>query len=179
MRSTPAILSGAFLPGFLGLAGGAMLYVISGEMIPETHSHGYEKPATLLHGRGHQRRGSGIGVPLPSIRPEIRPAADRRAIAECWLCCLYRRWPDQVFITECDGCELLVTPSHCCNYNLGVFCLVSGEIRCTDYQGTRVVLNIFPSLDTPVCATSVRRFNKEAAELPDVKIINVSIVLSF
>ena len=39
-------LSGAFLPGFLGLAGGAMLYVISGEMIPETHSHGYEKPAT-------------------------------------------------------------------------------------------------------------------------------------
>ena len=39
-------LSGAFLPGFLGLAGGAMLYVISGEMIPEPHSHGYEKPAT-------------------------------------------------------------------------------------------------------------------------------------
>lgn len=30
----------------LGLAGGAMLYVISDEMIPETHAHGYEKPAT-------------------------------------------------------------------------------------------------------------------------------------
>ncbi len=42
-------LSGAFLPGFLGLAGGAMLYVISGEMIPETHSHGYEnRPLMLL-----------------------------------------------------------------------------------------------------------------------------------
>jgi ZIP family zinc transporter len=32
---------------FLGLAGGAMLYVVSDEMIPETHSHGYEKPATF------------------------------------------------------------------------------------------------------------------------------------
>ena len=62
------------------------------------------------------------------------------------------------------------------------FTLVSSdlrEIRCTDYQGTRVVLNIFPSLDTPVCATSVRRFNKEATELPDVKIINVSMDLPF
>lgn len=62
------------------------------------------------------------------------------------------------------------------------FTLVSSdlrEIRCTDYQGTRVVLNIFPSLDTPVCATSVRRFNKEATEFPDVKIINVSMDLPF
>lgn len=30
----------------LSAAGGAMLYVISDEMIPETHSHGYQKPAT-------------------------------------------------------------------------------------------------------------------------------------
>ena len=39
-------ISGALMPILLGLAGGAMLYVISDEMIPETHSHGYEKPAT-------------------------------------------------------------------------------------------------------------------------------------
>lgn len=39
-------LSEIFLPSMLGLAGGAMLYVISDEMIPETHAHGYEKPAT-------------------------------------------------------------------------------------------------------------------------------------
>lgn len=39
-------LSGMFLPGLLGLAGGAMLYVISDEMIPETHAHGFQKPAT-------------------------------------------------------------------------------------------------------------------------------------
>ena len=36
----------AILPGMLGLAGGAMLYVISDEMIPETHAHGYQKQAT-------------------------------------------------------------------------------------------------------------------------------------
>lgn len=39
-------ISGVFLPALLGMAGGAMLYVISDEMIPETHAHGFEKPAT-------------------------------------------------------------------------------------------------------------------------------------
>jgi len=39
-------LSGMFLPTLLGMAGGAMLYVISDEMIPETHAHGHQKPAT-------------------------------------------------------------------------------------------------------------------------------------
>ena len=36
----------SLLPTVTALAGGAMLYVISDEMIPETHSHGFEKPAT-------------------------------------------------------------------------------------------------------------------------------------
>ncbi len=36
----------AFLPVMLGFAGGAMLYVTSDEMIPETHAHGYQKQAT-------------------------------------------------------------------------------------------------------------------------------------
>lgn len=39
-------LSSALLPFLLALAGGAMLYVVSDEMIPETHAHGYEKIAT-------------------------------------------------------------------------------------------------------------------------------------
>lgn len=39
-------ISELLLPGMLGLAGGAMLYVISDEMIPETHSHGFQKEAT-------------------------------------------------------------------------------------------------------------------------------------
>ena len=39
-------ISSLLLPFMLSLAGGSMLYVISDEMIPETHSHGYQKPAT-------------------------------------------------------------------------------------------------------------------------------------
>lgn len=39
-------ISEALLPALTALAGGAMLYVISDEMIPETHSHGFEKHAT-------------------------------------------------------------------------------------------------------------------------------------
>ena len=40
-------LSEVLLPPLMGVAAGAMLYVISDEMIPETHSHGYQKPATF------------------------------------------------------------------------------------------------------------------------------------
>ncbi len=39
-------ISEKFLPAMLAFAGGAMLYVVSDEMIPETHAHGYEKIAT-------------------------------------------------------------------------------------------------------------------------------------
>lgn len=39
-------LSTSMLPVMLGFAGGAMLYVTSDEMIPETHAHGYQKQAT-------------------------------------------------------------------------------------------------------------------------------------
>ena len=39
-------VSQALLPVMLGFAGGAMLYVTSDEMIPETHAHGYQKQAT-------------------------------------------------------------------------------------------------------------------------------------
>lgn len=39
-------ISASLLPTVTALAGGAMLYVISDEMIPETHAHGFEKPAT-------------------------------------------------------------------------------------------------------------------------------------
>jgi len=52
-------------------------------------------------------------------------------------------------------------------------------ISCSDYSGKRIVLNIFPSLDTPVCAASVRRFNAAAASLPDTAVICVSMDLPF
>jgi len=41
------------------------------------------------------------------------------------------------------------------------------------------VLNIFPSLDTGVCAASVRMFNKRAAEKPGVTVLNISMDLPF
>jgi len=39
-------ISQILLPVMLAMAGGAMLYVVSDEMIPETHAHGYQKVAT-------------------------------------------------------------------------------------------------------------------------------------
>jgi thiol peroxidase len=49
----------------------------------------------------------------------------------------------------------------------------------TDLQGRKVVLNIFPSLDTDVCAASVRRFNAEAAKRDNVTVVCVSEDLPF
>ena len=48
-----------------------------------------------------------------------------------------------------------------------------------DYLGKRVVLNIFPSVDTGICANSVRTFNKAAAELQNVLVLNISRDLPF
>ncbi len=48
-----------------------------------------------------------------------------------------------------------------------------------DLKGKRVVLNIFPSLDTGVCASSVRKFNKLAASLHDTVVLAVSKDLPF
>lgn len=53
------------------------------------------------------------------------------------------------------------------------------ELSLSDLKGKRVVLNVFPSLDTPVCANSVRRFNKEAASLPNTVVLAVSKDLPF
>ncbi len=48
-----------------------------------------------------------------------------------------------------------------------------------DYRGKTVVLNIFPSIDTSVCAASVRRFNQEAAARPDTVVLCISADLPF
>ena len=53
------------------------------------------------------------------------------------------------------------------------------DVSLTDYAGKRVVLNIFPSIDTPVCAASVKRFNEEAAKLGDAVVLCVSADLPF
>ena len=53
------------------------------------------------------------------------------------------------------------------------------DVARADLSGARVVLNIFPSIDTGVCAASVRRFNELAAALPDTRVVCVSAALPF
>jgi thioredoxin-dependent peroxiredoxin len=52
-------------------------------------------------------------------------------------------------------------------------------VSLSDYAGQRLVLNIFPSIDTPTCAASVRRFNAEASGLDNATVLNVSMDLPF
>jgi len=49
----------------------------------------------------------------------------------------------------------------------------------SDFKGTKLVLNIFPSIDTATCATSVRTFNAEASKLENVKVLCISRDLPF
>ncbi len=48
-----------------------------------------------------------------------------------------------------------------------------------DFRGKRVIMNIFPSIDTNVCAGSVRNFNEKVAELDNVVVLNISRDLPF
>ena len=49
----------------------------------------------------------------------------------------------------------------------------------SDYKGFKVILNVFPSIDTGTCAASVRQFNKEASTLENTKILCISRDLPF
>ena len=53
------------------------------------------------------------------------------------------------------------------------------EVSLSDYKGKSVILNIFPSVDTGVCAASVRKFNEEAAALDNTVVLCVSKDLPF
>lgn len=53
------------------------------------------------------------------------------------------------------------------------------DVSLKDFAGKKVVLNIFPSIDTGVCAASTRRFNQEAANLPNTAVLGVSRDLPF
>ncbi len=53
------------------------------------------------------------------------------------------------------------------------------EINLSTYKGKRIVLNIFPSVDTGTCAASVRKFNKWVSEKDNVVVICVSKDLPF
>lgn len=53
------------------------------------------------------------------------------------------------------------------------------EVNLADFSGKRIVLNIFPSVDTGICATSVRTFNGLAADLDNTVVVCVSQDLPF
>lgn len=62
------------------------------------------------------------------------------------------------------------------------YTLVQGdlsELTSESLAGKRVVLNIFPSIDTPTCATSVRTFNQKAAQLENTVVVCVAADLPF
>ena len=48
------------------------------------------------------------------------------------------------------------------------------EKTLNDFAGHRLILNIFPSLDTGICAASIRHFNQAAASLPNTKVLCIS-----
>ena len=62
------------------------------------------------------------------------------------------------------------------------FTLVAKDLADTplaSFAGKRKVLNIFPSVDTPTCATSVRKFNQSANDLPNTVVLCISADLPF
>jgi len=62
------------------------------------------------------------------------------------------------------------------------FKLVDGQLNdvsLVTYQGKRKLLNIVPSLDTPVCATSTRYFNEKVAQYPNTVVLVISADLPF
>ena len=53
------------------------------------------------------------------------------------------------------------------------------DVSLKDFAGKKVVLNIFPSIDTSVCATSVRKFNEELQKLENTVVLCASLDLPF
>jgi len=53
------------------------------------------------------------------------------------------------------------------------------ELSLNDLKGQMIVLNIFPSVDTPTCAASVRKFNEQASKFNNTQILCVSMDLPF
>jgi len=53
------------------------------------------------------------------------------------------------------------------------------EITLSDFAGQNLVLNIFPSIDTPTCARSTRRFNEELVNLENTAVLCVSADLPY
>ena len=62
------------------------------------------------------------------------------------------------------------------------FVLVDGELankKLSDFSGSKIIMNIVPSLDTPTCATSTKKFNEYASKLKDTVVLIISADLPF
>ena len=62
------------------------------------------------------------------------------------------------------------------------FTLVASDLtekKLSDFKGIKVVLNVFPSIDTGICAASARKFNEEVSALENTVILNISKDLPF
>ena len=62
------------------------------------------------------------------------------------------------------------------------FTLVKGDFTTAslaDFKGQKIILNIFPSIATGICSASVRRFNAEASNLKNTKVLCISKDLAF
>lgn len=62
------------------------------------------------------------------------------------------------------------------------FTLVAADLSensLSDFSGKKLVLNLFPSIDTGICAASARKFNQEASSLENTIVINISKDLPF
>ena len=53
------------------------------------------------------------------------------------------------------------------------------SVTLSRFKGKTVLISVTPSLDTPVCDAQVKRFNEEAAKLPTVQVLNISVDLPF
>ncbi len=73
--------------------------------------------------------------------------------------------------------ELPAVGSKAANFSLTAGDLSTKTLQ--DFAGSKLVLNIFPSIDTGTCAASVRQFNKEAGELENTKVLCISRDLPF
>lgn len=78
--------------------------------------------------------------------------------------------------TKTSG-ELPAVGEKAANFTLSAVDLSTKSLE--DFSGTNLILNIFPSVDTGTCATSVRTFNKTAADLDNTKVLCISRDLPF
>ena len=75
------------------------------------------------------------------------------------------------------GGALPLVGAHATNFELVATDL--STVSLSDFAGSRLVLNIFPSIDTGTCAASVRKFNEKASALDNTKVLCISRDLPF